>query len=75
MTNTGTGKQGIATLPKRHNHQYYRDRLRRELATASAVTQAMILNMVENCGRHYWTLAGGDPEEFEMLFNGENTER
>lgn len=71
MTNTGTGKQGIATAPKRHDHAGLRGWLKQNTGMYSLTTQMILLNRMEQAAKHWFLRGGGDPEEFERLFNGE----
>lgn len=72
MTNTGTGKQGIATLPKRHDHAGLRDYLAHNFRDLPFHRRDTILNRAEAACKYWFLQGGGDGEEFEKLFNGEN---
>lgn len=42
-----------------------------ELPGYSFVTKIQILNRIEQAAKYWFVKAGGDPEEFEQLFNNE----
>lgn len=74
MTNTGTGKQGIATMPRKHDRAGLRDWLRQYLANDSYTVRMFVLNRMEQVAKHWFLQGGGDAEEFEKLFNNERHE-
>lgn len=71
MTNTGTGIEGIAVTPKRQDHAGVRDWLRHYFSDLPFYRRDTILNRTEAACRHWFIQGGGDPAEFERLFNNE----
>lgn len=71
MTNTGTGVQGITRLPKRYNHTAFRDWLLQNFRDIADWRRSIMQNEYEAACRHWFIQGGGDPAEFERLFNNE----
>lgn len=69
MTNTGTGIQGIVTARKRHDHAAFRDWLKYHFGDLPFVRRDFILNRTESSCKYWYVQGGGDPDEFERLFN------